>query len=90
MSWSVSAVGKAKAVAASIESQFGHFNTDEPEQSIKSSVASMIATTLASFADDTVVKVEASGSQYKEIGRENPRVHNTVRLIIEPVWGFLE
>lgn len=82
MSWSVSAFGKAQAVAAAIERQFT--NSDiclEPEETIRQGVRGVIKTSLSAMGDK-VVRVDASGSMSNSI--------NSASMKIEPLYNFVE
>lgn len=97
MSWSVSAIGKKAAVAASIEKQFASTQCSEPEESVRQKARALIAATLAASTSD-VVKVDASGSAsstpvYAEDQKTVTawkQTDQTLRLSIEPMWGFVE
>ena len=87
MSWSVSAVGKPKAVAADIESQFQSLSAcNQPEESAKQYVRQAIAILLTHQSDQSPVKVSASGSQ----GQEGTKSTNTVNFQFESIYRFLE
>lgn len=83
MSWSVSATGMSKAVATAVATQFTRLKCEEPEETIKNNIASIIAATLAAYPDDMPVTVAASGSQ------NGTKDVNTVNLSITPHWNFL-
>lgn len=87
MSWHVSAVGRPAAVAASIAKQIEATHCSEPEQSIKASVGAAIASALASFPETGAVSVKAGGSQQSPVNGKAP---NTVEVVIQPIYGFLE
>ena len=87
MSWSVSAVGKAPAVAEKIATGTNH-KCSEPEETIKNAVAAAIATALTAFPADGVVRVEASGSQQTDTA--TGKAVNSLKVNVEPVWGFVE
>ena len=87
MSWSVSAVGKPKAVAADIESQFQSMSAcTQPEETAKHHVRTAIAILLAYQSDQSPVKVSANGSQ----GQEGTKFTNTVNFQFESLHRFLE
>lgn len=94
MSWSVSAVGKPAAVSAKISEDVLKYTCSEPEETLKKSAAAIIATALAAFPQDNIaVRVEANGSQqpwYRKDGTVGEGFANTLRVVIEPVWGFVE
>jgi hypothetical protein len=93
MSWSVSAIGKSQAVNALLADQFGRISCSEPEQTIKNDVATAIARALSYFDENAVVKVSASGSQSAVVHggcvKEGVFI-NSLALLIEPQWGFVE
>ena len=86
MSWSVSAIGKPRAVAAVIDKQISSGKCAEPEESIKKFVGALIGTALSSMDEHAAVRVVASGSQSQDKGHTS---HN-LQLTIEPQWGFVE
>lgn len=93
MSWSVSAIGKAAAVAASIETQFSQSTCSEPEESVRQSARATIAAALAAQDPRTVVKVMASGSQsQRNYGQKDvaPSFTNSLTINVEPQYGFVE
>lgn len=90
MSWSVSAFGKTTAVAAKLSADFARITCSEPEQSIKNKVAEVVAAALAVYPAGTVVRVEASGSQYTPDSTKPDEKTNNVKLSLDPVHGFVE
>lgn len=95
MSWSLSAIGKPKAVLESIAGTIhNHSVMAEPEETLYQQVGALILATVASLPENTPVKVEASGYQHStyvaaaNAYSANPT--NTVKLTIEPIFGFLE
>jgi hypothetical protein len=86
MSWSVTAVGKPRAVAAKIAAQFEAIKCYEPEETIKKSVAAALAAALEAYPETTAVNVQASGSQS---GKELP-VTNSLSVKLETLYGFVE
>lgn len=96
MSWSVSAVGKAPAVAAAIEKQFAamSYPCPEPEESVKQSIRKIIAQLCASQTrpDAMAVKVQAAGSMYWFSGDQNQpkEISNTASLTFESIYGYVE
>lgn len=91
MSWSVSAIGKASAVAAKLAADFTQVKCSEPEETIKTTVASAVATALASFPPNYAVRVEASGSQsYPDFSKAPDLKTNQLSVKIDPVFGFVE
>jgi len=100
MYWSVSAIGKAPAVAIAIEKQFVEmtYPCPEPEESVKQLVRQAIAALLAGQTrPDTAVKVSASGSQSHSTKRDVTSGKDTVTdctnqltLTFETIYGFTE
>ncbi len=93
MSWNVTVVGKASAVAAKVAQDLERIKCSEPEETIKNTAASIIATALAAYPEGYAVKVEASGSQgpgYSSTGQQLGGQVNSLNLKIEPVYGFVE
>jgi len=88
MSWSVSVVGKPAAVAAKVAKELAAVKCSEPEEEIKNSVASIVATALGAFPEGAAVKVNASGSQYSP-NNDGKKVNN-LSVSIEPLYGFVE
>lgn len=91
MSWSVSGVGKPRALAAALATQISNAKCSEPEESIKSKVGEIISAALGAMAEGTAVEVTASGSQ-SFIDYNNPELGatNSLRIEIRPLWGFCE
>jgi hypothetical protein len=87
MSWSVTVVGKASAVAAKVANDIASIKCSEPEETIKNNVGHAISVGLAAFGPDFPVKVSASGSQSDRGGGVKT---NQLSVTIEPIWGFLE
>ena len=91
MSWSVSAIGKASAVAAKLAADFTKIKCNEPEETIKNTVASALATALAAFPEKCAVRVEASGSQWVPDPTGAPSaMTNQLSVKVEPIHSFLE
>lgn len=93
MSWSVNAIGRAPAVAAKLEKDFTGMkgNCQEPEETIKNKAADIIATALAGQKPETIVKVNAYGSQSTSYdGSKYSPVSNALNITVEPQYGFLE
>jgi hypothetical protein len=91
MSWSVSAVGNASRVAAKLATDFANSKCSEPEETIKNTVASAVATALTAFPPNYAVRVEASGSQSViDVGKAPHQKTNQLVVKIEPLWGFLQ
>jgi hypothetical protein len=89
MSWSVSAVGRASAVASKLAGDFANSKCSEPEETIKNTVASAVASALSAFPPNTPVRVAASGSQ-SQPDHAKPEKVNQLTVSIEPLWNFLE
>ena len=90
MSWSIMIIGKPKAVAAKVDHKIEKTTvTMEPELEIQKKIGDVICTALASYPDESVVHVEASGLQYDPT-LEGVGVVNQVTLKIEFVYGFVE
>lgn len=87
MSWSVSAVGKPKVVATSIERQLGSHKCQEPEESIRQDARRMIAASLAAMPENVAVKVTASGSMDFNNGIGGA---NNVTVAVDRIYGFVE
>lgn len=92
MSWSVSAVGKASAVAAAVEKQFSDmaaYPCPEPEETAKQHARQALGALLAGHTSaDLAVKVAASGSQNRATGQ--PGVCNTFNVSLDLLYGFVE
>lgn len=86
MSWSVSATGRAAAVAKKLAEDFARVNCSEPEQTIKNNVASAVDAALTAFPPEAPVRVEASGSQ----SNMNGAITNQLKVEIAPIWGWVE
>lgn len=87
MSWSVSAVGRPKAVAEKIAADLKRITCVEPEEQIKNKLGEAIALALAAFPAESAVSVEMNGSQYSP----GPGVaSNTFSVSLKPIYGFLE
>jgi len=93
MSWSVSGIGKPRALAVKLAAQFAALdgmNMADPEQFCKNNAAMSVAATLAAFPANRLVRVEAWGSQYTP-DREKPdeRLH-THMLKIDDIGTIIE
>jgi hypothetical protein len=97
MSWSVTAVGKAEAVAAKAEQEFlkldGHLSGEEKE--LKDLAAQLVAKTIAAQAPGAAIKLEASGSAViAAIPGESPvrfvQTNQSLNVSLQPIWGFVE
>lgn len=90
MSWSVSAIGKPAAVATKLAADFARIKCTEPEETIKNSVAVAVAAGLAVYPANTVVRVEANGSQSTPDFHKQTEIQNNLSVKLEPVYGFVE
>jgi hypothetical protein len=86
MSWSVSGIGRPVAVAAKLAADLSAYKCVDPEESVKQAAAALLAAALAAQDPVSVVKVSASGSQ----GTSGNSIYNSVRIEVEPVYGFIE
>jgi hypothetical protein len=86
MSWSVRAVGRAKAVADKVSKEIAGIKCAEPEESIKNAVGAIVATTLAAFPDDSAVEIDLSGSQWKD---GDKGTMNDLNVKVRPIYGFV-
>ncbi len=90
MSWSVSAIGKAAAVKASIADQFSRNKCSEPEETIRQAAAQLIDLAMSAQDAPAVVKVMASGSQGFRDYTAKTGVYNQLTITVEPQHGFVE
>lgn len=93
MSWSVSRVGKAKAVAVQLAIDLAKIKCSEPEEAIKELFAQQVALALAAYPESSAVAVSASGSQsptYDGSGSPNGGHVNNLNVKIDPLYGFIE
>jgi hypothetical protein len=94
MSWSISAIGKASKVAEKLTAQFANIKCSEPEETIKNNAAAAILLGLSVYPANTVVKVDASGSQSMvapSTGGDSPATYtNNLKVEMTPVYGFIE
>jgi hypothetical protein len=92
MSWSVVAIGKARAVRIEIAGQFARGSKcSEPEETIRQSAAELIDRALSSTSEIFAVKVTANGSQgFKDYSKPENGVHNNLNIGIEVQHGFVE
>jgi hypothetical protein len=89
MSWSVSAIGKPGPVRDKLANDFTKITYCGPaETALKDVVAELVGKALvANTYQGIAVKVEASGAGSSHPG--NGDTHQ-VRVVIEPVYGFVE
>lgn len=91
MSWNIEAMGKPEAVAAKLAKQFAVNKCSEPEESIRQSVAGIVAAALATFSKGTAVSVRASGSQSSDMVGTAQATHvHSLNVEIKPLYGFVE
>lgn len=91
MSWSVSAIGSARAVEKEITRQFGiGSKCAEPEETVRQTAQALIMQALQGQSDNKVVKISASGSQsrYEKDGVVD--MSNSLTITIEPIWNFVQ
>lgn len=89
MSWSISSIGKPAAVAKEVARRAASVRCAEPEESVKNTVAEIVAKLAATMPIASVVKVEASGSQAKSYDQADALTHS-LSVKIETVYGFVE
>jgi hypothetical protein len=90
MSWSVSAVGKAKAVRAEIARQFASGTASaEPEESVRQAAAGLMDAALAAQGDDIAVRANANGSMSFKDWNSKTNPSNSLSVTIEPIAGFV-
>jgi autotransporter adhesin len=89
MSWSVIAVGKKDAVAAKLATDFEKITyLSGPEAELKDAAAEIITKAVAAQGDKTAIKVSASGSAGQSYGPDSAT--QTLSIVIEPIFGFVE
>jgi hypothetical protein len=89
MSWGVSAIGKAPAVAVAIAKQFSNSSPCvEPEESVRLGAAALIAASLAGYDSSGVVSVSANGHQSTTYPTN--AIVNALNIDIRPQHGFIE
>lgn len=94
MSWSLYLFGKPVPLAAKAAEDFAKITLSIPEeQAIKDKAADVVATLLASYNTDTIVKLEASGSCLKSQDPKDPtapaKLTHNLSIKVEQVYGFL-
>lgn len=92
MSWSIQAVGKPKAVAIKIAEAMTVNKCAEPEETLRQGVGVLIAASLAAMPDTDAVRINAFGSQsncYVD-GKSSGKFTNSLKVEIEPIYGFVE
>lgn len=92
MSWSVSATGKSAVVKEKIEAEIARVceHLAEPERSIAAAAGTTISASLDGQIPGGVVKVNASGSQSSHTTDGQQVVTNSLKIEIDPIWGFVE
>ena len=94
MSWSVSAVGKPPAVLASIETQFSQSSCAEPEETVRQGARAVIRAALEAQRPDSIVQVNASGSQQTTFNLETQLwgapFQNQLEVKVMPLFGYVE
>ena len=91
MSWSVQAIGSARAVEKEITKQFENGSKcAEPEETVRQAAKATVLAALAGQSDNKAVKVMASGSQsrYEKDGVID--MSNSLSITIEPIWYFVQ
>jgi hypothetical protein len=93
MSWSVSAIGKAKPVADKLAADFAKITFCSPEETaVKDAAAAVVAKALENTTNPAVcVKVEASGSEDTSTDADgNKQRSQSVSLRVDKIYGFVE
>jgi hypothetical protein len=90
MSWAVSAVGTPQAVSAKIIADLSTSKCAEPEETIKTTIMEALGIALGAFPADVAVSVSASGSQYTPDSSKPDCVLNTLKVTVEPLYGFVK
>ena len=89
MSWSVSGIGKPEPLLSKLTGELGNIECEEPEETIKNLVASILEESLSAFPKDFVVDVQASGSQWQP-DRSKPEKLNTLNVTIKNFGKLVE
>lgn len=88
MSWSVSAIGKARAVERAIREQFDNAAAcREPEEQARQSAKQAIGWTLAAYPDEAALKVTANGSMSSNNGVPQGA---SLHIAVEQIYGWAE
>jgi hypothetical protein len=92
MSWSFNAVGKPLAVLKAAKDQFMQYSCAEPEETIREKFFEILEISLDSYPESSAVQVSASGSQSPAVTSETdrPRFYNSIKVDVQPLWGFIE
>lgn len=91
MTWHYTGIGKPTAVYNQAVHQLNHQlkHMQEPESQLLQKFLSILATISGTYPEASVIKVTASGRQYKPNNSEDG-IYNTFKVDIEPVYGFVE
>jgi hypothetical protein len=87
MSWSLIKAGKVKSILAALEKDFASLSISGLEKEIASDVHVVIKKALSGFKESAAVTVQASGSAYTD---NSISVSQTVKVSVEPIYGFVE
>lgn len=91
MSWGVQAIGYAPAVRRLVRDWFSSSKPcPEIEENIRRGTAELADATLATFAPETVVKVDCRGSLCMQEWETQTGITQNVILVIEPVHNFID
>lgn len=92
MSWSISGIGKPKALAAKLAADFARMQPmQEPEETGKNAAATAVAAIVPAFPDSYAVRVECNGSQYTPDSAKAPDVKiNSLSIKIEALGAIIE
>jgi hypothetical protein len=86
MSWSISAIGKAPAVARALRKQISGPLAIQSEEDARERLVSLAEAQLAEMGEATIVKFNADGSAYSHDGL----IIHTSHFALEPIYGFVE
>lgn len=87
MSWSIVKAGKVKSILAALEKDFTSLSISGLEKEIAADVHTVIKKALGGFKENAAVTVSASGSAYTS---SNESISQTVKVSVEPIYGFVE
>lgn len=92
MSWSVSGIGKPKALAAKLAGDFARIlPMQEPEETGKNAAASAVAAIVPTFPDSYLVRVECNGTQYTPDSAKAPDIKiSGLTIRIETLGAIIE
>jgi len=89
MSWSVSAVGKAGAVASDVAKQFSSApKCPAPEETIRQAAAALLATVLAAQSGSQALKISAWGSTVLDANGKSV-ASSQLSITVDPIIGFV-